>query len=213
MGNGNQLCSGCLWVTCMTVISKRYGLPYRRDKPQSRDRDRKSKIAHGRHSTDTAKEDHDRPLSDAADKQRHRHNDAHGTDRHEKKRHSDSTPSDRNDHSRQSRSRDVSNAIDSTSMLIKDEEDRHHAQRHAAARKPVVNPNSKQAELLASVASEMNTFNNDGSFMEQFAAKQAGPPGGGTQGGASPKATAADGAELALSGLLLFSLKCTDSRA
>ncbi|KAA6426795.1 MAG: nucleic acid binding [Trebouxia sp. A1-2] len=50
-------------------------------------------------------------------------------------------------------------------------------QHRSHPKRPVVNPNSKQAELLASVASDMNTFSNDGSFMDRFAALQ-------TEGGA-----------------------------
>lgn len=46
-------------------------------------------------------------------------------------------------------------------------------QRRSLPKRPVVNPNSKQAELLASVAADMNTFSNDGSFMDSFAALQA----------------------------------------
>ena len=64
----------------------------------------------------------------------------------------------------------------------------------------MVNPNSKQAELLASVASEMNTFSNNGSFMERFAAKPAGDPGRGNEEVAKPSG-AADAAELSLSGM------------
>ena len=32
----------------------------------------------------------------------------------------------------------------------------------------LLNTNNKQPELLASVASEMNAFSNDGSFMDKF---------------------------------------------
>ena len=45
-----------------------------------------------------------------------------------------------------------------------------------------MNPNSKQAELLASVASDLNTFRNDGSFMDRFAASKAGGVAGGHAG-------------------------------
>lgn len=49
--------------------------------------------------------------------------------------------------------------------------DRHYDR--APPRRGGVNPNSKQAELLAFAASDMNAFRNDGSFMEQFAANQS----------------------------------------
>ena len=71
-----------------------------------------------------------------------------------------------------------------------------HTHRREQARRPAVNPNSKQAELLALVASEMNTFSNDGSFMEKFAASQAGVAG--RQNG---KAISDDDEEQALSGV------------
>lgn len=50
--------------------------------------------------------------------------------------------------------------------------DRQQERARAAPRRPLVNPNSKQAELLAFAASDMNAFSNDGSFMEKFAAAQ-----------------------------------------
>ncbi len=46
-----------------------------------------------------------------------------------------------------------------------------------------VNPNSKQAELLAFAASDMNAFSNDGSFMEKFAASQKADQSSGSPAG------------------------------
>ncbi|DBA83040.1 TPA: hypothetical protein ACH3X1_006813 [Trebouxia sp. C0004] len=56
-------------------------------------------------------------------------------------------------------------------------------QRRPPPKRPVVNPNSKQAELLASVASDMNTFSNDGTFMDRFSALQASGGGANKQTG------------------------------
>lgn len=61
-----------------------------------------------------------------------------------------------------------------------------------------MNPNSKQAELLAFAASDMNAFSNDGSFMEKFAASQSTVAGDSTR---QPR-----NEELALSGALLIDL-------
>jgi hypothetical protein len=72
-------------------------------------------------------------------------------------------------------------------------------QRRSLPKKPVVNPNSKQAELLASVASDMNTFRNDGSFMDRFAALQAGVGPDGQTGGPTP----AEEEELSLPGVVI----------
>lgn len=76
---------------------------------------------------------------------------------------------------------------------------RHHGM---PARRPAINPNSKQAELLASVASEANSFSNDGSFMARFAAQQPGAPGESDEEGKRDRnaAAATDDAEVALSG-------------
>ena len=69
---------------------------------------------------------------------------------------------------------------DSKTGMYRSEGDHRSSQRdqpsreQRAGKRPVVNPNSKQAELLASVASDMNAFSNDGSFMQKFAASQAG---------------------------------------
>lgn len=69
----------------------------------------------------------------------------------------------------------------------------------AAPKRPVVNPNSKQAELLAFAASDLNAFSNDGSFMEKFAASQ------GAKAGAAMQGNTGNNEELDLSG------KCCDS--
>ena len=77
-------------------------------------------------------------------------------------------------------------------------------QHRSHPKRPVVNPNSKQAELLASVASDMNTFSNDGSFMDRFAALQ-------TEGGAdgqTGRPMPAEEEQLSLSGLVVH-LSCT----
>ena len=66
-------------------------------------------------------------------------------------------------------------------------------------KRPVVNPNSRQAELLASVASDMNTFSNDGSFMQKFAASQG--RAAGQQDGRSMADEA--GEDLAVSGVAM----------
>ena len=71
-------------------------------------------------------------------------------------------------------------------------------QRRALPKRPVVNPNSKQAELLASVASDMNNYSNDGSFMDRFAALQAAGGADGQTGRPVP----AEEEELSLSGLV-----------
>ena len=74
---------------------------------------------------------------------------------------------------------------------------RHNPRQQAGAgRQPVVNPNSKQAELLAFAASDMNAFSNDGSFMEKFAASQANSARQRSHGGPGNK-------DLTLSGLSL----------
>ena len=60
--------------------------------------------------------------------------------------------------------------------------DRQQERARAAGRRPLVNPNSKQAELLAFAASDLNAFSNDGSFMEKFAAAQSAKEGAAAQG-------------------------------
>ena len=70
-------------------------------------------------------------------------------------------------------------------------------QRRSFPKRPTLNPNSKQAELLASVASDMNTFSNDGSFMDRFAALQAAGGADGQTGRPVP----AEEEELSLSGV------------
>ena len=76
-------------------------------------------------------------------------------------------------------------------------QDQHRrGQRPPLPKRPVVNPNSKQAELLASVASEMNTFSNDGSFMATFEASQ------GREASEQNGRSMADGAE-ASSGVII----------
>lgn len=173
---------------------------YSWDKPQSRDRDRDSKFGHNNSEVDITKPERHSTSTDHANKQHHRHSDAQGTDRHAEPS-SNSRQTHEGDEPRGAHKRDVTNARDSTGMQISQEEGQKHSQRHVGVRRPVVNPNSKQAELLASVASEMNTFSNDGSFMEQFAAQQGGgfdrEPTGNAQSGAG----APDDAELALSGV------------
>ena len=73
------------------------------------------------------------------------------------------------------------------------------------SKRPVVNPNSKQAELLASVAADMNTFSNDGSFMDSFAALQA---AGGAHGQTGRPMPTEEEEELSLSGVVVR-LACT----
>ena len=68
------------------------------------------------------------------------------------------------------------------------------------SKRPTLNPNSKQAELLASVAADMNTFSNDGSFMDTFAALQA---AGGADNGQTGRPMAAEEEELSLSGVVV----------
>lgn len=72
--------------------------------------------------------------------------------------------------------------------------DRQQGRARAAPKRPLVNPNSKQAELLAFAASDLNAFRNDGSFMEKFAAAQ------GAKEGAFLHSSPVDNEELELSG-------------
>jgi len=67
------------------------------------------------------------------------------------------------------------------------------------SKRPPLNPNSKQAELLASVAADMNIFSNDGSFMDSFAALQAAGGADGQTGRPLP----AEEEELSLSGVVV----------
>ncbi len=77
-------------------------------------------------------------------------------------------------------------------------------QRRCLPKRPTLNPNSKQAELLASVAADMNTFSNDGSFMDRFAALQAAGGADGQTGRPMP----AEEEEVSLSGVVVH-LACS----
>ena len=193
--------------TDMAQCKSRGVLLCRRNKPEARDRGQDSKSDRTQPSRDTAEQDQLRASDDHTNRRHHGHDSTQSTDRDQRSR-----PEQRNDNRNADRSdrdagrRDGSNARDSTtSVHSRESEAQIHSQRNAFARRPVVNPNSKQAELLASVASEMNTFSNDGSFMDQFAAKQAGGIGiRGAEGEQLDTAAAADEAELALSGVHCF---------
>ena len=171
-------------------------LLHRRSKPESRDRDSTSDRA-----KPDAEREHSRRSSDQDERQRRGHEHAQSTDRHasDQSQQQTHTDTDIRDQPRNGQEREFTHARDS-SARDKREPEQDSNQRRPPARRSVVNPNSKQAELLASVASEMNTFSNDGSFMERFAAKQAGESGRGSEEDAQPSG-AADAAELSLSGM------------
>lgn len=106
------------------------------------------------------------------------------SDRHKDRRSDDDRGGhrDREASQRDSRSRDARDG----------RTDRQQAR--APTKRGVVNPNSKQAELLAFAASDMNAFSNDGSFMKKFAASQS------ANAGAAVQRSPVDNEELKLSG-------------
>ncbi|DBA82401.1 TPA: hypothetical protein ACH3X2_14270 [Trebouxia sp. C0005] len=144
-----------------------------KDKPATRDQARRDSSAEPRDAeedrhTDRGGKDTDYAEKDTREKVPARRGDRHGDSLGDRRgdRPGDRHADDRYDNHRQEGEHGVYGR-----------QQQQREQHRSHPKRPVVNPNSKQAELLASVASDMNTFSNDGSFMDRFAALQ-------TEGGA-----------------------------